>query len=153
MNSGFLDVIVSCCCRHKMMLIVFSWRGATTVCVSSIYNFSVKFQCSSVYSSYIYMSTIAKLATRRKISAATDDRSRLLRLRLSKIRCNVLIFLWDGNIELMFIFASVCFCIESYCSWFENSWSIDWLIVSHCALSRLVDCLFWSWMSNWLKER
>lgn len=58
------------------------------------------------------MSTIAKLANRRKISGATDDCSRLVELRLSKIRCSGLIFLRDGNIELMFIFASVCFVLS-----------------------------------------
>lgn len=58
------------------------------------------------------MSTIAKLTNRRKISGATDDCSRLVELRLSKIRCSGLIFLRDGNIELMFIFASVCFVLS-----------------------------------------
>lgn len=58
------------------------------------------------------MSTIAKLANRRKINGASDDCSRLVELRLSKIRCSGLIFLRDGNIELMFIFASVCFVLS-----------------------------------------
>lgn len=54
-------VVVLFCCCHKMMLIAcFLERSYHCLFfISSIYNFPSIISCGSVYSSYIYMSTIA----------------------------------------------------------------------------------------------
>lgn len=108
--------IVCCsCCRHKMMLIVFSWRGATTVCVSSIYNFPSNFG--------VVRSTLLTF-----ICLLFQNWQIREKWALSKVwrRCANLPQSWQYRVDVYICFCTLCF--ESYCSWLENSWSINWLI-------------------------
>lgn len=77
--------------------------------------FPSNFGVVSVYSSNIYMSTISKLANPRKMSA------------VKKIDEGVLIYLRAGNIELMFLFASVCFVLSL-------------IVLGSRTVDRLIDC-------------
>lgn len=113
-----------------MMLIVFffSWRGATTVCVSSIYNFPSNF---GVVVRSTLLTFICLLFQNWQIREKWAESVQIFPQR------------WQYWVDVYICFCMLC--VESYCSWFENSWSIDWLIVSHCALSRIdwsIVCLF-----------
>lgn len=131
MNSDFLDVVVSCCCcfcccccRHKMMLIVFSWRGATTVCVSSIYNFLSNFDVvrSTLLTFMCLLFQNWQLGEKWVLQLMTA-------VGCQKFPSIRLILLRDGNLELMFIFASVCFALSL------GSRTVDRLIVCMCVVT------------------
>lgn len=116
MNSGFLDVIVSCCCcynccccRHKMMLIVFSWRGATTVFGFVYLQFSVQFQCSSGSTLLTFTCLLLQnwhIGGKGALRCSKTALGCLLLLKKRLFSSEMAILGW------MVLFASVCFVLS-----------------------------------------